>query len=285
MRKEAGMRIIFGILLVSFFCYSFSLVIATEGTTDTSWNNIDFIMNSPDPYCWNDDSGTAFWVYSSGGIYASINDCHRNIVATGSDKDCCDSGYVCDTTTNRCISSEIGDCGDYKTQPDCVADAASVAVSSVDIKTNNLGYCQGFWLDEWDSGNVHCVNSTGSCRCAWKNGNCTADYNITKVCTDNTKEIIGTCSFSVSELTNCSTGFRIMKWVASWDPEGTQPADASCEDGQKNLPCPAQLSFISAAGIIIAVILLVALYLIMSRKKKTNKNVDVKIKGKKKSEK
>jgi len=286
MRKEDKLRglvggIVLGFILMSFFYSCFALVIAAEGTTDTRWDSL-FTEESPDPCCWHDDSGTAFWVYMGGGIYASVNDCYRTTVASGCKNDCCDTSYTCDTTANRCISSEIIDCGDYRNETDCIADASNVAVSSVNAKTDNLGYCQGMSIgEEWSAGDgVFCGNYTNSCRCAWKSGKCTADYNITKMCTSGPSEVLGTCSFSISELTNCSTGFRTMKWIGTWTPiTAPLPDGASCDDGEKNLPCPAQLSFISTVGIIIAVILLVVLYFVMSRKKKTN----TKLKSKKKN--
>ena len=267
-KRGAVRRIFWGIVLISFFYSCFASVIAPEGTTDTRWDN-QFTEYSPDPCCGHDASGTGFWSYSSGGIYPSNDDCYRAVVCPGSSNFCCDSGKVCDITTNRCVSfPEISSCSSYENKPDCVADAASMAVSSVNTGTGNLGYCEGVWLDEWDSGGVHCVNSTGNCSCVWENSKCTADYSIFKVCED--VSVVGTCSFSFLELTNCSAGFRLMNWSGNWAP-GVKPADASCEDGQRNLPCPAQLSFISTVGIIIAVVLLVVLYLIMSRKKKVIK--------------
>jgi len=269
--------VFFAVMFILFYANLVS-VIAAEGTTDTRWDNL-FTEESPDPICWHDPSGTAFWAWYAGGFSPSIDDCHRDVVAEGSSNDCCDASYTCDTDTNRCISSEVVDCGDYKNSAECFADAASVAVSSVDAKTGNLGYCQGASIgEEWSESNgVFCGNYTNSCRCAWKDNECTADYNITKICTDGNRNVIGTCSFSISDLTNCSAGFRTMKWIGNWAP-GTKPLGASCDEGERRIPCPVQLDFISTVSIILAVVLIIILYLVMSRRKKDN----IKLKSKKK---
>jgi len=256
-------RIVIVLLLMGFIISALSLVIAAEGTVETRWDNNG--GDGVNPYCFHDNSGGASWAYPESGFSPVMNDCYKEVVASGRN-DCCPSGYVCDINTDKCISSLVGDCGDYKTPADCNNDEARVAVVSVNIKTGNRGYCMGFTIDEWDFGAVHCINSTGNCACLWKNGKCTANYNITKFCTDGAEEPVGTCSFSISELTNCSAGFRKMIWTATWSP-GTKPVDASCDDGEKTVPCPAQLNFSSIEGIIIAVVLIIILYLVMRKKR------------------
>lgn len=279
MEKKRKIVIMLMIALILGSFMSLSLVIAgSEGTAETMWDNLG---GSDYPCCWRDSAGDAFWVYSGSGLSpVDPNDCYKEIVSPSclGDNGCCNTGYTCDQPTDKCVSSLITDCGDYKNPIDCNSDSSNVAEDSVDAKTGDSGYCSGAGvvIVGWEAGGgVWCENSTNSCRCEWKNGVCTSDYNITKFCDDGTEDPVGFCSFGVSELTNCSGGYRLMKWTATWAP-GTKPEEASCEDGQKMVPCPAQLSFTSLMGLAIAVILVVVFYLLSLRKKEgVRKKVEI----------
>ncbi len=234
--------------------------------TETLWFNM--FSNSIYPGCLIDNSGVAYWLQSE-RFTKSFDSCYRVNVAPGSSNECCDDGYRCDILTGKCGATEINDCFMYTNADDCNNDLSNVATSSVESKTGNAGYCSGYSLANWEFNNgekiVYCENVTGFCRCEWRNGNCTAKYNITTACSDNTILPVGTCEYTVSELGNCSAGFRLMRWIGLW-VYGDKPAGISCDNGKKRAPCPAQLSFTSLIGLGIAIVLVILFYS-LSRKK------------------
>lgn len=255
-----------GILLASIF-----VVCAQEGgDTRTEFSNM---FGTTCTY----DNGIASW-YEGNSFKLAFYDCYR-LGAQPSDT-CCPDHYNCDIPSHTCVPSTSNYCSQYQTPNECNNNYNPlIAKNSVELNPANAGYCSGKTIgDPWTftgAGGipVTCENRTGDCKCLWvgdsSTGHCEGHYGTSIFCTNGTIYPIGTCNFLISESGNCSSGYMALAWTASWEPS-TVERDPGCVNGEKTIPCPIQLSFMSIASIIIAIVLIVVAYIIISRKKEVH---------------
>lgn len=236
-----------------------------DSETDSMWYNR---FDSVNPQCADID-GVKYW-YSGGKYAPSFSDCHRDVVADGSSEDCCPDGYEC--SENKCVPSAIEFCSEIRTEEECVSHVGDyVAVGTVEIDEAKEGYCRGkelaSWNDEVGGVRVYCSNMTGNCRCVWNNGNCEGNVTYTTSCSNGDVLSYGDCLSFVSQISNCSSGYRLAKWEYKWVGVEKEPEKSDCErSGERRLPCPAQLGFISVVSVIIAIVLIIVFYIISRRK-------------------
>lgn len=246
------------------------------------------------PVCKTDIYGVKYWEKVVNELFDrqnSLNDCYR---ADGVDENlvpndkCCPANkplcrqvgtsavWKCESSTNP-----IDSCEDYST-----ADCGSSNDIAIEQLTNS-NVLSGTKFSCSYSGAVGTCTEYVDCICAVKNGECKPDaklviWNGTGMYTKGINENVnynaicqatvstGDCIIDITTVDNCNiTNTKGVSWTVDWGGVGDAPG--YCQPGSKDVPCPAQLNFVSLISIILTIILIIILYVIISRKKKVIK--------------
>lgn len=213
--------------------------------------------------CSVEGNGQTFWRNSTTSLN-SLNDCYKDNIASGSSHTCCPLGYVCQNNGGwKCVYSDFSDCSGYTTENDC--NNYAKAVVEEDIK--NKGHTCGEVIFSERKNGVDCYNAVSNCRCFWSDsGVCSSGFNLTEWC-GNVPSYTGSCSYTLTDQTNCTAGFRTINWNAHWT--GSESGNETCQSGGKQVPClSVELSFIGVTGIIVAIALIVLFYTLYRQNKK-----------------
>jgi len=212
---------------------------------------------------------------------------------------CCPSGYTCEKQQEdgswMCVSSDVYGCSDYKTEEECKDYSLGVAIKDNEEKSE---YGEGFCTDPYSFHNPTsgCWEYVTNCRCEWNGSMCVPVYSLGESCNHDIS-VYASCYRPDSEVTNCSDGYRYVKWDWFYKLEDgtilTCSKDEDCEGyitleniycnterglcesdnckaGDKMIPCisGALLPFASLISFIIAILIIIIFYLIVSKKKR-----------------
>jgi hypothetical protein len=216
-----------------------------------------------------------------------VNDCFKENGwdSYGVRKTCCD-GMLCiqEDSQYSCKATSASYCEDINAAnpefsgksaeeiKDICNDAADIGVASVNrIHFDEYpDYClEASWPE--DVGGKQCTKKVENCRCGWDETDniCKGANDFKTYCPNSPPENLGTCVWTSSEMSNCTSGFRMMSWTAAWTPASVnRPSETECNDITKRMPCPVQLPLTSLVGLAIAVVLVILFYLLSLRKKR-----------------
>ena len=189
-------------------------------------------------------------------------------VNTESDNCCAGTqGWTCQKSgpnINHCVKdastlnfcSSIDNCGNYTTQADCNADLCGI-VSSGGV----TGDCR--------------IIGTGSVHCFWNLNRCSENASSQDACRGRGETFDpGADCIKNFTMTSCSANQFILSWVTSmFGVTPAQKALLGCTDGQKAYSCGrvAKLAFFTLRNTVGVIMLLIAFYLIINRKKISKK--------------
>lgn len=272
----------------------FTALMANLAYADIIWggSTTRFTTTTSNPLCTENDVGKTGWLSTAGDFVPWDNQNYNCVNPSGIDDagnlhtECCPASHFCNTASGKCEDSTVKYCSDYTDETSCNADSSNVGISDAE-EVNGAGSCS-FNLNE----NVGSCVKNSFCGCSWQGNSCDVEV-VDSVCSSlgnctNRAELsdssgnldssklnafcgtnvlpssFGECVLNISRDNNCTGGYRALSWTAT--PTGTFNA-ADCQNGEKKMPCPVQLPFTSAAGVIIALALIVILYIVLARKK------------------
>jgi hypothetical protein len=200
---------------------------------------------------------------------SSLNDCYREEGLL--DKECCPSGYVCDTTEElnngvgfrKCVFAEKYYCWNFNQNSDeCKGsdNRPSVAEDSAFYINNTI--C-GYDAETFEKNGKTCWNYT-SCSCGWANNNCATKIEIKTEC-DNSgnieEETQGMCEWTLTSVDNedCSgeQGYSLFHF------QGNGEDYPECTTKEVSVSCGliAKLGFFGMFNFISTILILTLIYL------------------------
>jgi len=262
---------------------------------------VEFGTGDENKICVHENEGQdALWRYTGDAGYdvhwtESEYECFDSELNDGNGQECCPTSplYTCNRDTQKCVISSIGSCGDITNEADCNAEFESnIAIKSVEDLYGE-GLCtRPHWEYDAERG---CYIWVTNCRCEWRNDKCEPAYDLEDNCLNTT---LITCEVTFLEITECSGGYRNMRWDAFYNAPTTcsgyqdcknviflptvqcgenEDGDSVCvsdicDDGEKRIRCIyAELDFVAISSIIIAVVLIILFYLILKSRGKRKK--------------
>ncbi len=230
--------------------------VLTASINPSSTTETEFNLYFEETFCYESD-GQVFWI-EDGQYKNSMDDCYRQ---EGLPTEfCCPSGFSCEQEGQNwiCMLSEVELCSDYKTEESCESYNPRVAEFDIESKVGEEEFC-GSSIDI--GGN--CWKSIENCRCIWNSTSqtCESAYDVDKWCEPTGEIIMGSCIFRTQKITNCTAGYRVIEWNATWTGlESGRPN--SCVGGIKQIPCiSVELAFFTLISLIISISLIVIFYL------------------------
>ena len=221
------------------------------------------------PVCFSDDNWLHSYWWEGDTVRNSFEECKKD---NGKPQPtCCPAGYRCNTESNFCEPSTEQFCSDYKNSSDCSSDLSNVA--SYDISFHSGKNCGEFWINQTDG----CSYKIMNCRCTWDSGDsvCNSAYTQNKSCRPGEPGTTGECTFITTEQTNCTGGYRYLRWNALWDGKPTNSTTPDyCKPGEITTACLSEtiLPFASTIGIILAIVLIMLYaYHTLKKRKKNEK--------------
>jgi len=169
-----------------------------------------------------------------------------------------------------CLISDIRSCSNYTTESEC-EDSSTTAIAEYDIESNDIygaGWCNKPIDTPFKMGTATCSNFT-SCGCVWNGTRCLANATKYRECNNGSRQTYQSCQYSITiDDSQCSEPNGMITKI--WDAVSGGP---SCVDGSEQGSCVdiTRLGFFTWVNTIAVIVILVAVYCLIARKKRKKK--------------